>query len=45
LPPPVSVPTLVEAILAGNQPANLTVKRLPDLPLEWSKQHSFLVVD
>jgi hypothetical protein len=26
LPPPVSVPTIVEAILAGNQPANLTVK-------------------
>ena len=25
LPPPVSVPTIVEAILAGNQPANLTV--------------------
>jgi hypothetical protein len=26
LPPPVSVSTIVEAILAGNQPANLTVE-------------------
>ena len=26
LPPLVSVPTIVEAILAGNQPANLTVE-------------------
>jgi ParB-like chromosome segregation protein Spo0J len=38
-------PEIVEAIIAGNQPANLTVerlKRLPDLPLEWSKQHQLL---
>ena len=38
-------PDIVEAILAGRQPANLTVerlKRLPDLPLEWSKQHQLL---
>ena len=38
-------PDIVETILAGNQPANLTVerlKRLPDLPLEWSKQLKLL---
>jgi hypothetical protein len=38
-------PDIVEAILAGRQPANLTVerlKRLSDLPLEWSKQHQLL---
>jgi hypothetical protein len=38
-------PDIVEAILAGRQPANLTVerlKRLPDLPVEWSKQHQLL---
>ena len=38
-------PDIVETILTGNQPANLTVerlKRLPDLPLEWSKQHQLL---
>ena len=38
-------PDIVEAILAGRQPADLTVerlKRLPDLPLEWSKQHTLL---
>jgi hypothetical protein len=38
-------PDIVETILAGNQPANLTVERLkqlPDLPLEWSKQNQLL---
>jgi hypothetical protein len=38
-------PDIVEAILAGHQPANLTVerlKRLSDLPLEWSKQLKLL---
>jgi site-specific DNA recombinase len=38
-------PDIVEAILGGHQPANLTVerlKRLPDLPVEWSKQHQLL---
>jgi site-specific DNA recombinase len=38
-------PDIVEAILAGRQSANLTVerlKRLPDLPLEWSKQLQLL---
>jgi site-specific DNA recombinase len=38
-------PDIIEGILAGRQPANLTVerlKRLPDLPLEWSKQHQLL---
>jgi site-specific DNA recombinase len=38
-------PAIVEAILAGRQPTDLTVerlKRLPDLPLEWSKQHTLL---
>ena len=38
-------PDIVEAILTGRQPANLTVerlKRLPALPLEWSRQHQLL---
>jgi site-specific DNA recombinase len=38
-------PDIVEAILAGRQPANLTVERLKrpsDLPLEWSKQRQRL---
>jgi site-specific DNA recombinase len=38
-------PDIVEAILAGRQPGNVTVerlKRLPNLPLEWSKQHQLL---
>ena len=38
-------PDIVEAILAGHQPANVTMehlKRLPDLPLEWSKQRQLL---
>jgi site-specific DNA recombinase len=38
-------PDIIEAILAGRQPANLTVeclKRLPALPLEWCKQHQLL---
>ena len=38
-------PDIVEAILTGHQPTNLTVerlKRLPTLPLEWSRQHQLL---
>jgi hypothetical protein len=38
-------PDIVEAILAGYQPVNVTVerlKRLPDLPFEWSKQRQLL---
>jgi site-specific DNA recombinase len=35
-------PDIVEAILNGSQPANLTAerlkRRLPELPLEWSEQ-------
>src|SRR5262245_23185205 len=41
-------PDIVEAILTGRQPANLTVerlKRLPALPLDWSKQHTLLGFD
>ena len=38
-------PDIIEAILHGHQPANLTLerlKRLPDLPLEWCKQQQVL---
>jgi hypothetical protein len=41
-------PDIVEAILASRQPADLTVerlKRVQDLPLEWSKQHTLLGFD
>jgi hypothetical protein len=41
-------PDIVEMILAGRQPPELTVerlKRLRDLPLEWSKQHTLLRFD
>jgi DNA invertase Pin-like site-specific DNA recombinase len=41
-------PDIVETILAGRQPLELTVerlKRLRDLPLDWSKQHIFLGFD
>ena len=36
-------PDIVEAILDGNQPAQLTVKRLlAPFPIEWNKQNMFL---
>jgi DNA invertase Pin-like site-specific DNA recombinase len=38
-------PPIVEAILTGSQPANLTARhlsRLPDLPLSWSRQAELL---
>ena len=38
-------PPIVEAILSGSQPANLTARhlaRLPNLPLSWSKQAELL---
>ena len=41
-------PGIVEAILTGRQPSELTVerlKRIPDLSLEWSKQHTLLGFD
>jgi site-specific DNA recombinase len=37
-------PQLVEAILQGRQPVELTVTRLTelDLPLDWTEQHRLL---
>jgi hypothetical protein len=37
-------PQLVEAILQGRQPADLTATRLTesDLPLDWAEQHRLL---
>jgi hypothetical protein len=37
-------PQLVDAILQGRQPVELTVTRLAelDLPLDWAEQHSLL---
>jgi site-specific DNA recombinase len=38
-------PDIIEAIVAGREPTDLTVerlKRLPELPFQWSKQHQLL---
>jgi hypothetical protein len=38
-------PQLIEAILQGRQPVELTTTRLSglDLPLDWTEQHSLLL--
>jgi hypothetical protein len=37
-------PTLIEAMLQGRQPVEVTATRLTelDLPLDWTEQHSLL---
>ncbi len=47
LPPPLGLlaPDIVEAILAGRQPIELTAKRLKrirDLPVSWAEQRRVL---
>ena len=39
-------PQLVEAILQGRQPVELTTTRLTefDLPLDWTEQHKLLAI-